>query len=95
MYASESLGMKDKQFYIRYDLLSIFNLQEGKGRQDRKLAVAFCKRRNGKSIFTIAQSIKGVLSNGDDSYIGAVTANVMGSKYHIWDQVHLLETLAT
>ncbi|KAK4748296.1 hypothetical protein SAY87_014882 [Trapa incisa] len=59
---------------------------EGKGRQDRKLAVALCKRRSGKSIFTVAQSIKGVLSNADDSYIGAVTANLMGSKYHIWDQ---------
>lgn len=67
---------------------------EGKGRQDRKLAVAFCKRRNGKSIFTIAQSVKGLLSNGDDSYIGAVTANVMGSKYHIWDQGVSLDSVA-
>ncbi|OWM81888.1 hypothetical protein CDL15_Pgr007926 [Punica granatum] len=67
---------------------------EGKGRQDRKLAVALCKRRNGKSIFTIAQSIKGVLSNADDSYIGAVTANLMGSKYHIWDQGICLNSVA-
>ncbi|XP_022716569.1 tubby-like protein 8 [Durio zibethinus] len=59
---------------------------EGQGRQDRKLAVAYHKRRNGKSVFTIAQTTKGILSNSDDSYIGLVTANLIGSKYNIWDQ---------
>lgn len=64
-------------------------LQEGKGRQDRKLAVARHKRRNGKSELTIAQNMKGILSHSDDSFIGMVNANLMGSKYHIWDQVRL------
>lgn len=91
---SEVLNMitkfKDADFESSIYFKTVF-LQEGKGRQDRKLAVALCKRRNGKSIFIIAQSIKGVLSNADDSYIGAVTANLMGSKYHIWDQVKFLK----
>ncbi|BFG24883.1 hypothetical protein CerSpe_111570 [Prunus speciosa] len=59
---------------------------EGKGRQDRKLAIAHHKRRNGKSELTIAQNVKGILSHSDDSFIGTVNANLMGSKYHIWDQ---------
>lgn len=59
---------------------------EGQGRQDRKLAIAHQKRRNGKSEFTIAQNLKGVFSSSDDSFVGNVTANLMGSKYHIWDQ---------
>ncbi|KAE7997192.1 hypothetical protein FH972_001847 [Carpinus fangiana] len=67
---------------------------EGKGRQDRKLAVAHHKRHNGKSEFTIAQDTKGILSSSDDGFIGAVTANLMGSKYHIWDQGRHLNSLA-
>ncbi|XP_059458540.1 tubby-like protein 8 [Corylus avellana] len=67
---------------------------EGKGRQDRKLAVAHHKRHNGKSEFTIAQNTKGILSSSDDGFIGAVTANFMGSKYHIWDQGRHLNSLA-
>ncbi|TYI81023.1 hypothetical protein E1A91_D05G125800v1 [Gossypium mustelinum] len=59
---------------------------EGKGRQDRKLAVAYHKRRNGKSVFAIAQTTKGILSNSDDSCVGLMTANLLGSKYHIWNQ---------
>ncbi|XP_062112901.1 tubby-like protein 8 [Humulus lupulus] len=59
---------------------------EGRGRQDRKLAVAHCKRRNGKTEFTIAQSVQALSSSSDDSLLGTVTANLMGSKYHIWDQ---------
>ncbi|KAJ7962725.1 Tubby-like protein [Quillaja saponaria] len=59
---------------------------EGKGRKNRKLAVAYQKRRNGKSEFKIAQNTKGVLSNFDESFLGIVTANFMGSKYYIWDQ---------
>lgn len=70
----------------------ISKLQEGHGRQDRKLAIAHHKRRNGKSEFTIAQNLKGVFSSSDDSFVGNVTANLMGSKYHIWDQVRFLQT---
>ncbi|PQQ17479.1 tubby-like protein 8 [Prunus yedoensis var. nudiflora] len=57
-----------------------------KARQDRKLAIAHHKRRNGKSELAIAQNVKGILSHSDDSFIGTVNANLMGSKYHIWDQ---------
>ncbi|KAG6728186.1 hypothetical protein I3842_02G160700 [Carya illinoinensis] len=66
---------------------------EGQGRQNRKLAVAHHKRNNGKSVFTIAQNTKGILSSMDDSFIGAVTSNLMGSKYHIWDQGKRLNAL--
>ncbi|KAK4269527.1 hypothetical protein QN277_022673 [Acacia crassicarpa] len=59
---------------------------EGQGRQNRKLAVAYHKRRNGRSQFIVAQNVKGLLSNSDDSFLGTVTANVLGSKYQIWDQ---------
>ncbi|KAI4329422.1 hypothetical protein L6164_021687 [Bauhinia variegata] len=68
---------------------TIFSLYtyEGQGRQNRKLAVAYHKRRNGRSQFTIAQTVKGLLmSNSDDSFLGTVTANLMGSKYDIWNQ---------
>lgn len=59
---------------------------EGQGRKDRKLALARHKRRNGRSEFVIAQNAKGILCSSDESFIGIVTANLMGSKYHIWDQ---------
>ncbi|XP_024969836.1 tubby-like protein 8 [Cynara cardunculus var. scolymus] len=59
---------------------------EGQGRQNRKLAVAHHRRHNGRSEFIIAQNTKGILCCADDSYVGSVTANLMGSKYHIWDQ---------
>ncbi|TKY47996.1 Tubby protein 8 [Spatholobus suberectus] len=60
---------------------------EGQGRQNRKLAVAHHKRRNGRSHFTVAQNVKGLLSHSDDNtFLGTVTANLIGSKYHIWDQ---------
>ncbi|KAI4355862.1 hypothetical protein L6164_004593 [Bauhinia variegata] len=60
---------------------------EGQGRQNRKLAVAHHKRRNGRSQFTVAQNVKGLLmANSDDSFLGTVTANIMGSKYNIWNQ---------
>ncbi|PHU24179.1 Tubby-like protein 8 [Capsicum chinense] len=61
---------------------------EGQGRQNRKLAVAHHRRRNGKSEFVVAQNIKGIWGKSDDSLIGHVTANLLGSKYHIWDQGH-------
>ena len=45
------------------------------------------KRRNGRSHFTVAQNLKGLLSNSDDdTFLGTVTANLTGSKYNIWDQ---------
>ncbi|QCE08809.1 tubby-like protein 8 [Vigna unguiculata] len=59
---------------------------EGQGRQNRKLAVAHHKRRNGKSYFAVAQNVKGLLSHSDDTFLGTVTANLIGSKYYIWDQ---------
>ncbi|RVW49215.1 Tubby-like protein 8 [Vitis vinifera] len=68
--------------------------KEGQGRQDRKLAIAHHKRRNGKSEFIVAQSVKGILCNSDDSFIGIVTANLLGSKYHIWDQGTCLNSVA-
>ncbi|KAA8540568.1 hypothetical protein F0562_024513 [Nyssa sinensis] len=66
---------------------------EGQGRQDRKLAVAHHKRHNGRSEFIVAQNTKGILCNTDDTFIGIVTANLMGSKYHIWDQGSHLNSL--
>ncbi|KAM7480254.1 hypothetical protein LguiA_028467 [Lonicera macranthoides] len=58
---------------------------EGQGRQNRKLAVAHHKRHNGRSEFTVAQNTKGLLCSSDDSFVGTVTANLMGSKYQIWN----------
>ncbi|XP_055826901.1 tubby-like protein 8 [Solanum dulcamara] len=59
---------------------------EGQGRQNRKLAIAHHRRRKGKSEFVVAQNTKGLWGKSDDSLIGHVTANLLGSKYHIWDQ---------
>lgn len=59
---------------------------EGQGRQNRKLATAHHRRHNGKSEFVVAQNTKGICGKSDDSLIGRVTANLLGSKYHIWDQ---------
>ncbi|KAI3727135.1 hypothetical protein L1987_66944 [Smallanthus sonchifolius] len=67
---------------------SVYTLytNEGQGRQNRKLAVAYHRRHNRRSEFVIAQNTKGILCCADDSYVGSVTANLMGSKYQIWDQ---------
>ncbi|XP_073287085.1 tubby-like protein 8 isoform X1 [Primulina huaijiensis] len=59
---------------------------EGQGRQNRKLAVAHHRRCKGRSEFTISQNPKAQKIGLDDNLIGIVTANIMGSKYHIWDQ---------
>ncbi|CAN1121445.1 Tubby-like protein 8 [Linum perenne] len=59
---------------------------EGHGRQDRKLAIAYHRRNGGRSEFMVAQKLKGLVSCSDDSFVGNVTANLMGSKYHIWNQ---------
>ncbi|XP_011623909.1 tubby-like protein 4 [Amborella trichopoda] len=59
---------------------------EGHGRQDRKLAIALHRRRSGRSEFIVAQNFAGILSSTDDGFLGTVTANLMGSRYHIWGQ---------
>ncbi|XP_009615686.1 tubby-like protein 8 isoform X2 [Nicotiana tomentosiformis] len=59
---------------------------EGHGRQNRKLAIAHYRRRGGKSEFVVAQNTKELWGKSEDSLIGHVTANLLGSKYHIWDQ---------
>ncbi|WOL13499.1 tubby-like protein 4 [Canna indica] len=65
---------------------------EGQGRQDRKLAVAWHRRRNGRSEFIVAQNPKGIFCSSDESFLGSVTANLMGSKYQIWDQGNRLDS---
>ncbi|GMH03891.1 hypothetical protein Nepgr_005730 [Nepenthes gracilis] len=60
---------------------------EGQGRQNRKLAVAYHKRRNGRSVFVVAQNLKGALCSSDDGFLGAVKANLVGSRYNICEQV--------
>ncbi|KAG2268520.1 hypothetical protein Bca4012_070713 [Brassica carinata] len=72
-------GLSDGSVYSLYT-------HEGRGRKDRKLAVAYHRRRNGKSVFRIAQNVKGLLCSSDESYVGSMTANLMGSKYYIWDK---------
>ncbi|KAL8117739.1 hypothetical protein AgCh_015572 [Apium graveolens] len=44
---------------------------------NRKLAVARHKRHNGRSEFIVAQSTKGILGPGDDSFVGSVTSNLI------------------
>ncbi|CAA6672233.1 unnamed protein product [Spirodela intermedia] len=70
------------------DGVSVYSLytHEGHGRQDRKLAVARHKRRNGRSEFVVAQNINGVFCGSDDSFLGTIRANILGTRYHIWDQ---------
>lgn len=69
-------------------LLMLLRLQEGQGRQDRKLAVAWHRRRcNGRSEFFLAINPNGILSRSEDNFLGTITSNLMGSKYQIWDQV--------
>ncbi|KAJ7546250.1 hypothetical protein O6H91_08G033300 [Diphasiastrum complanatum] len=68
---------------------SVYSLytDEGQGRQDRKLAVACHHRRVGRTEFSIAQSgIGSGLEQTEDGVLGTVTANLVGSRYHIWDQ---------
>ncbi|XP_023744168.1 tubby-like protein 8 [Lactuca sativa] len=74
---------------------SVYTLytNEGQGRQNRKLAVAHHRRHNGRSEFIIAQNTKGIISCADDSYVGSVSANLLGSKYNIWDQGRRLNSM--
>lgn len=56
--------------------------------------MAYHRRRNGKSVFRVAQNVKGLLCSSDESYVGSMTANLMGSKYCIWDKVRKLSVMA-
>ncbi|KAL8106053.1 hypothetical protein AgCh_029737 [Apium graveolens] len=60
---------------------------------NQKLAMAPHKRHIGRSEFIFAQSTKGILCPGDDSFVGSVTSNLIGSKYNIWDQPHAVSEL--
>lgn len=73
--------------------MTIFVSQEGKGRQNRKLAVAHHRRRRGRSEFIVAQNARGIVGRSEDSLIGVVTSNILGSKYNIWDQVSGIDEL--
>ncbi|XP_038977131.1 tubby-like protein 4 [Phoenix dactylifera] len=66
---------------------------EGHGRQDRKLAAAQHARRSGRSQFIVSQNPKGIFGSSDDSFLGTITTNLMGSKYQIWDQGSPLDSL--
>ncbi|XP_024532708.1 tubby-like protein 4 [Selaginella moellendorffii] len=68
---------------------SVYSLytDEGQGRQDRLLAVARHRRRVGRSEFLIAQSTIGtVLQSQDEGYLGNLGANLVGSRYQLWEQ---------
>lgn len=57
---------------------------EGQGRQDRKLAVAVHKRRAGRSEFVVYPA--GIDSSAKlEAVLGRVRANLLGSRYSIWD----------
>ncbi|KAH0450195.1 hypothetical protein IEQ34_020887 [Dendrobium chrysotoxum] len=67
---------------------------EGHGRQDRKLVVArHTRKRNGRSEFIIAQNFKGIFCSSDESFLGTITSNLMGSKYQIWQQGRKLDSM--
>jgi tubby-related protein 1 len=68
--------------------LCLVESQEGQGRQDRKLAVARHRRRRGRSEFILAQNQDGVFCSSDKNFLGTLGANLVGSKYQIWGQVH-------
>ncbi|KAI5073031.1 hypothetical protein GOP47_0011044 [Adiantum capillus-veneris] len=60
---------------------------EGHGRQDRRLAVARHRRRSGRSEFFIGQNGAGTShAKREESFLGRVSANIVGSRYHIWDE---------
>ncbi|KAJ4758144.1 hypothetical protein LUZ62_068519 [Rhynchospora pubera] len=68
--------------------VSVFSLytDEGQGRQDRKLAVARHRRRRGRSEFAVAQNPKGIFVASDEGFLGTISANLIGSKYQIFNQ---------
>ncbi|CAN6482261.1 unnamed protein product [Victoria cruziana] len=79
------------------DGASVYSLytNEGQGRQSRKLAVAHHRRRGGRSEFAIAQNSKGIMCSSDEGFLGTMTANLMGSKYNVWDQGTALDPQKT
>ncbi|KAG0498379.1 hypothetical protein HPP92_003070 [Vanilla planifolia] len=74
-----------KEILDGYSCYALYT-NEGHGRQDRKLALARHRRRNGRSEFIIAENSKGLLSSSDEGFLATITSNLMGSKYQIWDQ---------
>lgn len=61
---------------------------EGQGRQDRKLAVAVHKRRAGRSEFVVYPA--GIeCSAKQEAVLGRVKANLLGSRYSIWDSLDM------
>ena len=68
-----------------------FFIQEGHGRQDRKLAVARHRWRSGRSEFVISQHGARTFlgSKCEEGLLGQVTANIVGSRYSIWDEVYI------
>ncbi|XP_006852874.2 tubby-like protein 4 [Amborella trichopoda] len=67
---------------------SLYSLytDEGRGRENRKLAIAKHQRKNGRSHFILAQNLEALKSTSSEGFHGTVTANLMGTQYHIWDQ---------
>ncbi|EAZ21964.1 hypothetical protein OsJ_05617 [Oryza sativa Japonica Group] len=64
----------------------VAGLQEGQGRQDRKLAVARHRRRRGRSEFVVAQNLDGIFCTSDKNFLGTLSSNLVGSRYRIWGQ---------
>ncbi|XP_020265803.1 tubby-like protein 4 isoform X2 [Asparagus officinalis] len=89
--------VKERVEAVKGVTMSLYSLctNEGHGRQDRKLAVARHKRQNGRSKFLVAQNPRGLLSSPDDSFLGTISANLMGSKFQIWDQSRARDSLRT
>lgn len=62
---------------------------EGHGRHDRKLAVARHRRKAGRSEFVIGQNGAGTsLAKFEDGFLGRLRANLVGSRYFIWDEAY-------
>ncbi|XP_078163635.1 tubby like protein 8 isoform X2 [Carex rostrata] len=77
--------------------ISVYSLytNEGQGRQDRKLAIARHRRRRGRSEFIVAQNPKGIFVTSDEGFLGTISANLVGSKYKIFNQGKRLDTSKT
>lgn len=72
----------------RQDGLNVYALytDEGQGRQDRKLAIAHHRRRVGRSEFVVYPTgIDSIVKS--EAVLGRVQANLLGSRYSIWDEV--------
>lgn len=60
---------------------------EGQGRKDRKLAVARHQRRSGRSEFLVYPTGAETGRSNLDAVLGRMQANLLGSRYLIWDEV--------